>query len=176
MKRPSSLKGEWNMFREASVYALKRLSEEERTPYGLRVLTMRKWPRGVHRSDIDVWMPSAGPSIELLTTYQTRSIVWEEFLSLYQGEQQTQRTCRIVTYTGGKPKKVDYPHGSLDHLKQLEQQYGTITVLCWENGPLCHRYALKALLAETESIWLQENEETVLKPYPRGGSDASTDL
>jgi hypothetical protein len=60
------------MFREASVYALKRLSQEERAVYGLRVLTMHKWPRGVRRSDIDVWMPGAGPSIELLTAYHIK--------------------------------------------------------------------------------------------------------
>ncbi len=135
------------MFREASVYALKRLSEEERKPYGLRVLTMRKWPRGVRCSDIDVWMPSAGPSIELLTAFHMRSIVWEEFLTLYQVEQQNQRTCCVMTYAGGQ---VDYPYRSLDHLKLLEQQYGTVTILCWENGPLCHRYTLMELLTEEE--------------------------
>jgi uncharacterized protein YeaO (DUF488 family) len=135
------------MIREASIYALKKLSEEERKPYGLRVLTMRKWPRAVRRSDIDRWMPSAGPSIELLMAFHMRSIVWEEFLALYQVEQQNQRTCHIVTYGEcGQPKQDDYPCRSLDHLKLLEQRHGTITVLCWENGPLCHRYSLMELL------------------------------
>ena len=134
------------MFREASVYALKRLSQEERAVYGLRVLTMRKWPRGVRRSDIDVWMPSAGPSIELLTAYHMRSIVWEEFLTLYRAEQQNRHTCRVVTYMDGQPKQEDYPYRSLDRLKLLEQQHGIITVLCWENGLLCHRYTLMELL------------------------------
>jgi len=139
------------MIREASVYALKKLSEEERRPYGLRVLTMRKWPRGVRSGDIDVWMPSAGPSIELLTAYHMRSIVWEEFLALYQAEQRNQQACRVVTYSAdGQPKQTDYPYRSLDHLKLLEQQHGTITVLCWEEGPLCHRYTLMELLTEEE--------------------------
>lgn len=135
------------MIREASVYTLKKLSPAEQQPYGLRALTMRRWPRGVRRSDIDVWMPSAGPSIELLMAYHMRSIVWEEFLALYRAEQQNQRTCRVVTYgKGGQPKQDDYSCRSLDHLKLLEQQHGTITVLCWENGPLCHRYSLMELL------------------------------
>ena len=135
------------MIREASIYTLKKLSEEERKPYGLRVLTMRKWPRGVRRGDIDVWMPSAGPFIELLTAYHMKSIVWEEFLALYRLDQQTQRACRVVTYGKcGQPKQEDYSYRSLDHLKLLEQQHGTITVLCWENGPLCHRYTLIELL------------------------------
>lgn len=135
------------MIREASIYTLIKLSEEERTPYGLRVLTMRKWPRGVRRGDIDVWMPSAGPSLELLLAFHMRSIVWEEFLSLYQEEQQNQQGCHIVTYAeGGRPIHVEYPYRSLDHLKLLEQQHGTITVLCWENGPLCHRYTLRELV------------------------------
>ena len=135
------------MIWESSVYAFKKLSEEERKPYGVRVLTMRKWPRGVRRSDIDVWVPSAGPSIALLTAYHMRSIVWEEFLALYRLEQQRQSTCHIVTYNeSGQPKHIDYPYRSLDHLKMLEQQHGTVTVLCWENGPLCHRYSLMELL------------------------------
>lgn len=136
------------MIREASIYTLKKLSEEERKPYGLRVLTMRKWPRGVRRDNIDVWVPSAGPTIELLTAYHTRSIVWEEFLTLYRLDQQSQRTCRVVTYEGGQPRQEDFPYRSLDHLKLLERQYGTVTVLCWENGPLCHRYTLVELLQE----------------------------
>src|SRR5712691_11020942 len=127
------------MIREASVYTLKKLSPAEQQSYGLRVLTMRRWPRGVRRGDIDVWMPSAGPSIELLTVFHMRSIVWEEFLTLYRLDQQTQHACRVVTYAGGQPKQEDYPYRSLDHLKLLEQGYGTITVLCWEDGPLCHR-------------------------------------
>jgi uncharacterized protein YeaO (DUF488 family) len=135
------------MIREASIYALKKLSEEERAPYGLLILTMRKWPRGVRRSDIDVWLPSAGPSIELLLTFHTRSIVWEEFLSLYQAEQQNQQSCHVVTYTqDGQPLHADYPHRSLDHLKLLAQQHGTITILCWEAGTLCHRYTLRELV------------------------------
>ncbi len=139
------------MIREASIYVLKKLSEEERKPYGLRVLTMRKWPRDARRSDIDVWMPSAGPSIELLMAYHLRSIVWEEFLALYQVEQHRQRTCRIVTYgEWGQPKQEDYPYRSLDHLKLLEQRHGTVTVLCWENSLLCHRYTLMELLTEEE--------------------------
>src|SRR6266699_1931469 len=136
------------MIREASVYALKRLSHAEQQSYGLRVLTMRRWPRGIRRSDIDVWLPSAGTTIELLTAYHMRSIVWEEFLALYRAEQQTQHTCRVVTYADGWPKEEDYPYRSLDHLKLLKKQHGTITVLCWENGPLCHRYSLVELLQD----------------------------
>lgn len=136
------------MIREASIYTLVKLSEEERKPYGLRVLTMRKWPRGIRRSDIDVWMPSAGPTIELLTAYHIRSIVWEEFLTRYRLEQQRQNACRTVTYMAGQPKQEIFPRGSIDHLKLLEKQYGTVTILCWENGPLCHRYTLVELLQE----------------------------
>ncbi len=148
MKCRSLQEGRWSVLREASVYVLKRLSHEEQVAYGLRVLTMRKWPRGVHRSDIDVWMPSAGPTIELLTAYHTRNIVWEEFLTRYQVDQQNQRACRVVTYAGGRPKQENFPYRSLDHLKLLERQHGTVTVLCWENGPLCHRFTLVKLLQE----------------------------
>lgn len=136
------------MIREASVYTLKKLSPAEQQPYGLRVLTMRRWPRGVRRSDIDLWMASAGPSLELLSALHLRSLSWDDFLARYRAEQLGQRSCRVVTYEGGKRAEQGYPCRSIDHLRRLEQQHGVITVLCWENGPTCHRYTLVELLQE----------------------------
>lgn len=134
------------MFREASIYALRELSDEERAGYGLRVLTMRKWPRGVRHSDIDLWMASAGPSPELLYALHMGSLGWDDFLARYRAEQMEQRSCQVVSYEGGKRAKQVYPCRSIDHLRGLEQQHGVVTVLCWENGPACHRYTLKEML------------------------------
>ncbi len=134
------------MYQEASVYTLRKLSTAEQQPYGLRVLTMRRWPRGIRRLDIDLWIPSAGPSIDLLAALHMGAIGWEMFLLRYCEEQEQQQSCRVVSYDEqGKPVSRDYPHRSLDHLQNLERQRGIVTLLCWESGPLCHRHTLKRL-------------------------------
>lgn len=134
------------MYLEASVYTLRKLSTAEQQSYGLRVLTMRRWPRGIRRQDIDLWIPTAGPSIDLLAALHMEAIDWETFLLRYCEEQERQQACRVVSYgEQGKPVSRDYPYRSLDHLQSLERQHGIVTLLCWETGPLCHRYTLKRL-------------------------------
>ncbi len=136
------------MIQEASVYALKKLPAEQREAYGVRVLTMRKWPRGIRRQDIDLWMPSAAPSLALLAALHLGRVTWEDFLALYCLEQECQQTCHIVSYEGGQPRHQDYPKRSIDSLRSLEELHGTLTLLCWESHQRCHRYTLKALVAE----------------------------
>ena len=58
------------MIQEASIAALKKLPREEHATYGRRILVMRRWPRGLSWHDIDLWLPSAGPSEELLAAWQ----------------------------------------------------------------------------------------------------------
>lgn len=138
------------MFKEASVYALKRLTAEERIPYGLRVLTMQLWPRGVSHGDIDVWIPSAAPPLDLLRQLRRQQIGWDRFLEVYRLYQERSRYCRVVTYEGGEKQDQTYPYSALDHLCLLEQQHGTIALLCWEPGQQCHRYILKEVLEERQ--------------------------
>ncbi len=75
------------MIGEVSIYTLKSLSDEERATYGLRVLTMRKWPRNVRRSDID---------------HRAGRIDWAMFLARYQDEQEQQEITELVTYHGSE--------------------------------------------------------------------------
>ncbi|SRR5579884_856113 len=135
------------MFKEASIYTLKKLTEAERKAYGLRVLTMRRWPRGIRKSDIDVWVPSAGPSVDLLLALRTEALPWEEFLARYLEEQERQERCRVISYESEIPRPIVYERRPLDVLLQLAQGQGAITLLCWEQGTQCHRFALAKRLA-----------------------------
>lgn len=130
------------MIREASIYALKRLGDEDLNAYGLRVLTMRRWPQGIRRSDIDLWVPSAGPTPELLLAYRTGKVSWDQFLIRYLQEQEREARCRVVSYEHDTPERHEHACRSLDYLAQLAQERGTITVLCWEQNEHCHRFAL----------------------------------
>lgn len=137
------------MILEASIYALKKLPAEERAAYGLPVLTMRRWPQGIRKTDIGLWMPSAGPSIGLLVDLQLKKISWSDFAQAYRQEQEMQTCCQVITYhDAGRRLQQAIPCRSIDHLHFLEQQRGTITLLCWEQHERCHRYLLQKLLDE----------------------------
>src|SRR5690348_5134216 len=120
------------MFREASVYTLKRLPSEERAAYGVRVLTMRSWPRGVTKDDVDLWIPSAAPPAELLAIHRAGRVTWHDFTTIYRASQIMAQTCRALNYQGlDRPQVEVCEHSALDHLRQLEREQKTVTLLCW---------------------------------------------
>ena len=135
-------------FAEASVYAAKRMDSQARRALGVRVLTMRFWPRGIMKSEIDIWLPDAGPSAPLLAESRSGMITWEEFVTRYQAEQNRQGTCRVVTYEAGRVRSDERRAQTAEEiLRELELQHGVVTILCWEGrGKNCHRHILLARL------------------------------
>jgi uncharacterized protein YeaO (DUF488 family) len=130
------------MIKEARIYDV--IASPDLSVYGLRVLTTRKWVRGVRKSDIDVWLPDAGPSESLLSDWREKRITWQQFTERYPAEQESQQTCRIVRYANGE-RTYDIPdsRSPLDVLRELEEAFGTVTVMCWEDTPCeCHRHIL----------------------------------
>ena len=59
---------------------------------GLRILIMRKWPRGIgyrknnKRGMIDFWSKELGPSIGLLDNWNRRK-TWTQYVKQYRAEQ-----------------------------------------------------------------------------------------
>jgi uncharacterized protein YeaO (DUF488 family) len=98
---------------------------------GLRVLVARRWPRGVRKQSIDVWLKDAAPSLELLDAYRHAGLPWDEFESRYRDEILDER-----------------PH-VLDEIRSLEREHRDVTLLCYERiSPVqhCHREVLLSLL------------------------------
>ena len=111
------------MIREASIY-------DPAPPGGWRVLVMRYWPRGVRRERVDLWLPEAAPSRELLRRYSQAGLSWPEFEAAYRAEMQARPAV-------------------IQHLHQLEQQHGSLVLLCHERIPPhahCHRQTLAELV------------------------------
>jgi uncharacterized protein YeaO (DUF488 family) len=137
------------MFKEASVYAFKRFSERERAACGLRVLIMRRWPRGISRQQIDLWVPSAAPELVLLRAYRDGCIPWNEVAKVYRINLQMTHDCAVYDYRGeGMPRLFHVAQGPLALLHDLEHEHGTVTLLCWEQEGPCHRFVLKELLEQ----------------------------
>lgn len=132
------------MIQEARVFDISKLTNP-----GLRVLTTRQWIRGISRSAIDVWLPDAGPSPELLQLHREGLISWAEFEHRYREEQQVAQTCRVVRYNGQEKVCDKVVNTSpVQRLRAFERYHGTVTVLCWERGCECHRFILQEIVSE----------------------------
>src|SRR6266852_2810410 len=115
------------MIRHASIYEARLAAPGD----GLRVLVMRRWPRGVRKECADVWLKEAGPSRALLDAYNHAGLGWQEFAERYRAEMVQER-----------PEV-------LDELRSLEKAHGVLTLLCHERMPPsehCHREVLVDLL------------------------------
>jgi uncharacterized protein YeaO (DUF488 family) len=98
----------------------------------LRVLITRRWPRGIRKERIDVWLKDAAPSTELLDAHHHLGIAWDEFEARYRSE------------------ILDERRDVLGALRELEARHGSLTLLCVERIPPaehCHRLVLLDLLA-----------------------------
>jgi uncharacterized protein YeaO (DUF488 family) len=115
------------MLQHASVYDRDRPLEND----GLRVLIMRRWPRGIRRERVGVWLKDAGPSLGLLHAYSHDQLGWAEFERRYRAEILDER-----------PEVIQ-------QLLELEREHGLITLLCRERVPptqQCHREILLDLV------------------------------
>jgi uncharacterized protein YeaO (DUF488 family) len=132
------------MLKEARVFDVR--SSPDRLSFGLRVLVMRQWPRGISRECVDVWMPDAGPSDALLAEYRAGLVSWSEFEQRYKTEQEAQQACRIVRYDGDSKVSDDVvPCSPVAVLQVFEDIHSTVTVMCWEDSECCHRFILPGL-------------------------------
>lgn len=130
---------------QASVFDVRCMSESERTELGHLVLVMRRWPQGIswEALGLDVWLPDAGPSKELLKAYQTSQIDWEEFARRYRSEQFSNwRRAGYYKVGKGEEGRRESQVSPLLHLREMRKHYGLVTVLCHERQGNCHRHIL----------------------------------
>ena len=112
---------------------------------GLRVLVSRFRGRGLPASQYDVWMPSLGPSEELLHAVMSGEIDWKTYTKRYKKE----------LYLGGpidERSRTIKNHGqkfTLRLLKKLaETQDVTLLCQCDEHTTQCHRFILAKEIAK----------------------------
>lgn len=142
------------MIKEARVAIVKKM--EDQSSLGQRILTMRKWPQGFAKTNVDFWIPDLGPSLDLLTAYQKKLIDWAEFSLCYKAEQRSATSCRVVRYINGNRARNAHEvvqRAPLAVLREIEEEHGTATVLCWEDTEnqepkKCHRHLLVAMANE----------------------------
>jgi len=110
---------------------------------GLRILATRFRGRGLATSRYDVWMPSLGPSEDLLRKVLGGKMTWSQFLREYRRE-------LVMDGPIDAKSKTIKNHGQKFTLRLLHAlaQRGNVTVMCHcaEDATQCHRFELKRIL------------------------------
>ena len=110
---------------------------------GLRILAARFRGRGLPTSAYDVWMPSLGPSEDLLRKVLGGKMTWSRFLREYRRE-------LVMDGPIDAKSKTIKNHGQKFTLRLLHAlaQRGNVTVMCHcaEDATQCHRHELKKIL------------------------------
>ena len=121
------------MLKTRSVWSPKKKDD------GLRILASRFRGRGLPTSRYDVWMPSLGPSEELLKAVQSGTIDWKTFDKRYRDE-------LFLDGPIDDRSETIKNHGQKSTLRLLkalgEQQNVTLMCHCDEDATECHRFLL----------------------------------
>lgn len=106
---------------------------------GLRILATRFRGRGLPTSRYDVWMPSLGPSEELLRAAQAGQIDWKTFTKRYREE-------LFLDGPIDDRSETIKNHGQKSTLRLIralgEKQNVTLMCHCDEAATQCHRFLL----------------------------------
>jgi uncharacterized protein YeaO (DUF488 family) len=111
---------------------VKRVYDPLEKDDGIRILVDRLWPRGIRRSQIDVWLKDVAPSDELRKWYNHDPDKWEEFKRRYFEE------------LSRNPK--------VEILLQLIKKGNNVTLLYASKSPYNNAVALKEYLEKVLKV------------------------
>ena len=110
---------------------------------GLRILATRFRGRGMPASRYDVWMPSLGPSEELLAAVQKGAISWPQFAREFKKE-------LFLDGPIDARSRTIKNHGQKFTLRLLRQlaSHDPVTLMCHcaEDQQQCHRFILRDVI------------------------------
>ena len=118
------------MLKTKSIYKPKERGD------GKRILISRLHPRGVKKSQYDIWLKELSPSLELIHEYKNDKITWKKFFSNYK-------------------KELEKNSEAMETLQVLRKKSKTnnITLLCFEpDGTPCHRHVLRDIILKSKLL------------------------
>jgi uncharacterized protein YeaO (DUF488 family) len=125
------------MLKTKSVYS--KAAEHD----GLRILATRFRGRGMSSNLYDVWMPSLGPSEQLLKAVLGGKITWSEFTRDFKKE-------LFLDGAVDARNRTIKNHGQKSTLRLIKAmaREGNVTLMCHcdEDAKQCHRHILRDLI------------------------------
>ncbi len=113
----------------------KRVYDKRQGEDGTRVLVMRLWPRGIKKSEVDLWLKDLGAEIANLRAFKAGRIGWPEMRRRYLAGLRREPAA-----------------SALMRLRAMARR-GRVTVLCSCADPKrCHRSLLRAALGVMMAI------------------------
>src|SRR6188474_61233 len=110
---------------------------------GLRILATRFRGRGMSGNLYDVWMPSLGPSEQLLKAVQSGRITWAAFARDFTKE-------LFLDGAIDARNRTIKNHGQKSTLRLIKAmaREGSVTLMCHcaEDATECHRHILRQLI------------------------------
>ena len=110
---------------------------------GLRILATRFRGRGMSATLYDVWMPSLGPSEQLLKAIQAGTVTWSAFTRDFKKE----LFLDGAVDTRNRTIKNHGQKSTLRLIKAMARE-GNVTLMCHcdEDAAQCHRHILRQLI------------------------------
>ena len=110
---------------------------------GLRILATRFRGRGMSSTLYDVWMPSLGPSEQLLKAVQAGKITWAAFTRAFKKEM-------FLDGPIDARNRAIKNHGQKSTLRLIKAmaREGNVTLMCHcdADATQCHRHILRELI------------------------------
>ena len=110
---------------------------------GLRILATRFRGRGMASNLYDVWMPSLGPSEQLLKAVQAGKVAWSAFTRDFKKE-------LFLDGAIDSRNRTIKNHGQKSTLRLIKAmaREGNVTLMCHcdEDAKQCHRHILRELI------------------------------
>ena len=114
---------------------------------GLRILAARFRGRGLSSNLYDVWMPSLGPSEQLLKAVLADEITWAAFTRDFKKE-------LFLDGAIDSRNRTIKNHGQKSTLRLIKAlaREGHVTLMCHcdENAKQCHRHILRKLILSNQ--------------------------
>jgi len=96
----------------------------------------RLHPRGVKKSQYDVWLKELSPSLDLIHEYKNDKITWKIFFSRYKKELRENLMAIEIIQELYKKSKAN-----------------NVTLLCFEpDGVPCHRHLLREIIKKPKLL------------------------
>jgi uncharacterized protein YeaO (DUF488 family) len=110
---------------------------------GIRILATRFRGRGMPGNLYDVWMPSLGPSEQLLRAVQAGTVTWAAFARDFKKE-------LFLDGAVDSRNRTIKNHGQKSTLRLIKAmaREGNVTLMCHcdEDAKQCHRHILRELI------------------------------